>query len=59
MNKDLIVGLVMQVLDMVLTDEVMAKGKVEMIKALKELASKSDNKVDDYAAAKLARFLEI
>jgi hypothetical protein len=59
MHKDLIVALLTQALDMVLTDEVMKKGKVEMIKALKDLAAKTETKLDDYAAKKLARFLEV
>ena len=59
MSKELIIGLLMQAVDMVLTDEVMKKGKDELIKALKELAEKTDNKIDDYAAKQLARFLEV
>lgn len=59
MSKEIIMGLLMQAVDMVLTDEVMKKGKQELIKALKELAEKTDNKIDDYAAKQLARFLEV
>ena len=59
MNKDLILGLLMQALDMVLTDEVMKQGKTKMIEALKDMAAKTENKIDDYAAKQIARFLEV
>lgn len=59
MDKDLLLQFIFQALDKVVTDELMAKGKAELIKAMKDMAAKTPNKVDDYLAKKVARFLEV